>query len=306
MVLDATYSIGYLSTSEATAANLAHAQVQNSVGAWTSPTVPAVQASVEHAPELGTRFTGSLANIVCPACYPISGYIYYVIRKTTMTNCTVATELYRMFNFVLGDPLAQSITSELYKAPLTPSVLGRVRTHVLDELKCRGKRVKDMVDRDVSIENGTFEQWKTPVFIVVSFLIVIIILLVCFFSYLKFNKYKNVLTQKYCLNLDAMAAFASKSSMSMASTMTDASRMDHDSDDLTSPGFPPENIIVTFGGSVILGRMCSHIQPPLKWRTKATFVHYQEMNSHHVMKFLGVADRDNKWHYVFQYPTRGV
>lgn len=117
--------------------NLPAARIQNREGTFVSPDVANVQAAMDvTSSNMGPRLTGSLVNALGIASYPISGYTYIVIRKTQMLNCTVAMELYRMFGYLLEDPLAASIMVDLLKAPLTATVLDQVKWHAFGEMRC--------------------------------------------------------------------------------------------------------------------------------------------------------------------------
>lgn len=113
--------------SDAVDSRIAVAQIQNAMGLWIAPTVPALQAAMDASPDLGHRLTGSLINTKGLSSYPIAGYTYIVVRMATMKNCTVAMEIYRLLNYVLVNPLARNIAADFDKAPLSENVLEEVR-----------------------------------------------------------------------------------------------------------------------------------------------------------------------------------
>ena len=90
------YSIGYCSTSEAHDAGLPEARIQNRANRFLGPNVDGVQSAMDSfADSMGAQLTGLISDSSAPDAYPIAGYTYFVVRKKSMVNCTVATEMFR-------------------------------------------------------------------------------------------------------------------------------------------------------------------------------------------------------------------
>ena len=131
-ILNTKYAIGYVGTSEARDTLLPDARLLNRAGNWVRPTVTTTQSAMESAStDLGGRLTGSLVDASGAHSYPIAGYTYILLRKTSMTNCTVAIELYRMFSYLLENELAQSVVSDMINVPLSATVLKQVKVQAL-------------------------------------------------------------------------------------------------------------------------------------------------------------------------------
>jgi hypothetical protein len=144
--------------------------------------------------DLGKRLTGSLADAPGAFSYPISGYTYYAIRKKSMRNCTLAVEMLRMFKYVMENPLAQSIVIDLFKAPLSSSVLQQVKKHVFDEMECRGSKVAQLLEITVAVEDGSYDAWKLPVTVVGALLAATFVMTLVFLGIIKYLENKTVLS----------------------------------------------------------------------------------------------------------------
>lgn len=178
-------------------------------------------------------------------------------------------------------------------------------------MKCGGSSLRDMVELAVSIENGTYQQWKTPVFIVVSLALVAMLFGVVFFLYVQYKHHKSALRNEYIIPYEDLIASNTRSSPSLITITSEidpvANRDEDDAPEWTSKGFHALKVKKTATEPVMLTQLCQHLRPPLRWATKVTLIAFQEkISNDHVTKFLGLTRHKEKWHAVFQYPTKGM
>ena len=312
-ILNTKYSIGYISSSEARDSALPDARLLNHDNHWVRPSVTTIQAAMDNiSMDLGKRLTGSLVNAPGILSYPIAGYTYILIRKTTMANCTLAMELYRMFSYLLEDKLAQSIVAESINAPLSAVVLKQVKQRALDGMQCQGVSVKDLVAIATSIENGSNDAWRSPVIIVCALLGAALVMLVAFFLYVKYTQNRSARRSTFVIELDVLET-AVKSvgplptvSVSSMNSSKNSKTGTYDTVEWVA-GAGLEWLKVTSGEQFLARKLCVHLLPEtMQWAAKVTLVKMKEKISHpNLMKLMGFSLHDNQWKLINSCPSKG-
>ncbi|OQV23666.1 Guanylate cyclase 2G [Hypsibius exemplaris] len=310
-ILNTKYSIGYAGSSEARDAQIPDARLLNQENRWTRPSVRTVQGAMDNvSTDLGTRLTGSLVNAPGPLSYPIAGYTYILIRRTTMVNCTAAMELYRMFAYLLEDDFAQSIVADTINTPLSPIVRKQVVQHALNEMRCQGQLVQDLVAVAISIEDGSYDAWKLPVIIVCALIGVALVMLTTFFIYVKYTQNRSAIRNTFIIALNPIEPVTAKSTgslptMSIASTNPSKAQT-HDTIEWAT-GTGSGVVKVQSGEQFLVRTICSHLIPDtMQWSAKIMLVKLKEKISHaNILKLIGVSLHDEKWKMVTNCPGKG-
>ncbi|OQV22806.1 GPI ethanolamine phosphate transferase 1 [Hypsibius exemplaris] len=292
-ILNTKYSIGFIGSADARDAELPDARILNQDNNWVRPSVQTTQAAMDNvSTNLGLRLTGPLINAPGPFSYPIAGYTYVLIRKTTMTNCTVAMELYRMFAFLLESSVARSIVSDLINAPLSGVVWRQVKDHALDEMMCQGFRVKDLVAVATSIEDGSYDAWKLPVTIVCVLIGAALLMLLAFFLYIKYTQNRSALRNTFIIPLNVIETVTKSAGSlpTMSVTSSNPSKTQtHDTMEWTTGA----------GAGVVKANT-------MQWSTKVMLVRLKDKLSHgNLLRMVGVAYHDAKWKLITACPTKG-
>ena len=94
--------------------------------------------------DFANAFTDKLTNTIVDGpgakSWPISGYTYYVLHTTSMTDCTKAQKLVQYINWTLTDAAAAKKASDLGYAVLPDAVRTQVLTK-LAQVTCKGQPV---------------------------------------------------------------------------------------------------------------------------------------------------------------------
>jgi phosphate transport system substrate-binding protein len=140
-VLNTPNSIGYVELDYAIANSITFAQMVNKAG----QTVTANAASLQSAmADFSTTFTPQLTNTIVDApgagSWPISGYTYYILHTTSMTDCTKAQKIVEYMKWTLTDPAAAKAATQLGYSVLPPDVQKNVLAK-LAQVTCNGNTV---------------------------------------------------------------------------------------------------------------------------------------------------------------------
>ncbi|OQV23665.1 putative Retinal guanylyl cyclase 2 [Hypsibius exemplaris] len=312
-VLNTKYSIGYCGSSEARDALLPGSRILNQAGNWVRPNVGTIQAAMDNvSTDLGARLTGSLVNAPGSRSYPIAGFNYILIRKTTMSNCILAMELYRMFSYLLEDTFAQSIVTDLINVPLSDGVLKQVKEQALSQMRCAGASVKELVAVEISKEDGSYDAWKMPVTIVCLLIGAIFCMLFAFLIYVKYTQNRSALRNTFVIGLNvvekAVKSVGSLHTVASANSSknNNSKTQTHDTMDWAT-GTDMDVVKVVGGEQFLVRTMCVHLLPDtMLWPTKVTVVRMKEKLTHaNVMKLMGVSFHDGKWKLVTNCPNKG-
>ncbi|XP_055347556.1 guanylate cyclase 2G-like [Paramacrobiotus metropolitanus] len=306
IIMENKYSIGYLGTSDARDSNLMEARLQNKDGYLIYPNLRNVQSALDASPSFSARLTSDLNNLPGDLTYPIAGFTYFVIRKTTMRNCTVAMELYRMLDYLLSDPLAQTVARDLLKVPLNDNAFNQVKQQALNQMICQGQSVKEMTEYAISVENGSRDAWKLPTAIVIVLVMVVVLIVLSMLGYSKYQKHKSALTNSFILSNNQIEA-QMKPVGSVTSTKTKQSGPSSTMIDWMATGFEGEIIQQIIGDNLLLTPLCAHLNPEeLTWQAKIALVRFRdEIAQGNLVKFIGICERKERWNVVSICPTKG-
>jgi len=92
-------------------------------------------------------------------------------------NCSVAVELARYVEWFLTSSQAEAEVENHLMVPVSPSVVNRIHTTVLERMTCDGQLLIDLVRHQKYVEAESLKTWKLPVQIVSPLVAVIILLL---------------------------------------------------------------------------------------------------------------------------------
>jgi phosphate transport system substrate-binding protein len=134
-------SIGYVELDYAVANSISYTQLINKAG----KTVTANSASVQSAmADFADKFTDKLTNTIVDGAgdgsWPISGYTYYILHTTSMTDPVKAQKLLEYIQWTLTDPAASKKASDLGYSVLSADVQKMVLAK-LAEVTVNGKPV---------------------------------------------------------------------------------------------------------------------------------------------------------------------
>jgi len=134
-------SLGYVELDYAIANNITYAQMINKAGTTVTANAESLASAMN---DFANSFTDKLTNTIVDGTgaksWPISGYTYYVLHTTSMTDCAKAQKLLQYLNWTLTDAAAAKQASSLGYAVLPDAV----RTQVLAKLAqitCKGQPV---------------------------------------------------------------------------------------------------------------------------------------------------------------------
>ena len=308
IVLDNKYTIGYMGATEAVYSHLSEARIEDQKGQFVDRSLTTLMNTVEKsATTLDSRLTGSLINLAGDNIYPISGYAYVLIRKRTMTNCTVATEVYRMLDHILEDSLANAVVFDLLKVPIQGALSARIRKDVLDSMECSGRKLRELAEEAIAIENGTVGLWRLPVAVTVVLIGVIGLCLAGAYYYTKYQLNKSALRNTFILFYDNVSPMSKsmvsvKSSFKSSNTPLSITGMEMD-----IPGLDHEVVQQGFEDPVMMTPMCAHFVPEaLQWKTRVLLVKMRDNFSHmNVTRFYGLTIYKERWNFVEDHAKKG-
>ena len=134
-------SLGYVELDYAIANNITYSQMINKAGTTVKANAESLLSAMN---DFANAFTDKLTNTIVDGpgaqSWPISGYTYYVLHTTSMTDCTKAQKLLQYITWTLTDAAAAKQASSLGYAVLPDAV----RTQVLAKLAqvtCKGAPV---------------------------------------------------------------------------------------------------------------------------------------------------------------------
>ncbi|XP_055347537.1 uncharacterized protein LOC129594773 [Paramacrobiotus metropolitanus] len=306
ILLENKYSIGYLGTSDARDSSLMEARLENQEGHFIFPTLRSVEAAIDTAPNFGARLTSDLNNLRGNVTYPIAGFTYFVIRKTSMRNCTTAMELYRMFDYLLSDPLAQTVARDLMKVPLSANVFNQVRQQALFQMTCQSHNVKEMTDYAVSLEDGSHDAWKLPTAIVIVLVMAIGLIIFSVWGFAQYQKHKSALTNSFIVPAAVIEAHAKPVGSAVSTKSRHSGPSSGEVVDWIT-GFEGEIVHQMIGDNLLLTTLCYHLEPTaLRWQTKVMLVHFRDDIDHgNVLKFIGICERKQRWNVISICPAKG-
>jgi phosphate transport system substrate-binding protein len=140
-VINTPNSIGYVELDYALANSISFAQMVNKAGKTVTANGDSIVSAMG---DFSDKFTDKLTNVIVDGqgdkSWPISGYTYYVIHMTSMTDCTKAQKLLNYIQWTLTDAGAAQTATKLGYAVLPDAVQKSVIAK-LGEVQCSGKPV---------------------------------------------------------------------------------------------------------------------------------------------------------------------
>ena len=97
--------------------------------------------------DFANAFTPALTAVIVNGggdnSWPIAGYTYDIIHASSMTDCVKAQKMLAFFHWILTDPAATKLATDLGFVPLPDAVLKQVEA-ALSKVTCDGQPVMDM------------------------------------------------------------------------------------------------------------------------------------------------------------------
>jgi hypothetical protein len=226
-----------------------------------------------------------------------------------MRNCTLAVEMLRMFKYVMENSLAQSIVIDLFKAPLSSSVLQQVKKHVFDEMECRGSKVSQLLEVAIAVEDGSYDAWKLPVTVVGALLAATFVMTLVFLGFIKYLENRTVLRNGFIidsLGADQSTTQSVASMKALSVTSTDFSC--DDTVELTARQLALDESVVRHSSEyLIVRKLCQHFRMDLlNWSTKVLLVRLKDKIAHtNLVKFVGITFHEELWKVVNPIQAKG-
>ncbi|XP_071084367.1 phosphate-binding protein PstS-like [Haliotis cracherodii] len=181
IILSNKFSIGYLVMSDAVTSKVSFARLQNKAGNTVEASVKSVQNAMnDFASAFDERMTLSLANPTGFNSYPISGYTYIIVKKTSMTNCQSAIELVRYVEWFYTTTIPRQDCEDLYMVPLSEEVYTMTMERIVKKITCNGKNVYSMLMAIVEEEQLSLQTWRVPVYVGSPLLVLAIIIIILY------------------------------------------------------------------------------------------------------------------------------
>ncbi|XP_055357713.1 receptor-type guanylate cyclase gcy-4-like isoform X2 [Paramacrobiotus metropolitanus] len=313
LVLQTPYSVGYMGKSDAVDFSLPHIRLRNAAGFVVHPSSESVEAAMNASiPKLSnvTRLSVSLLNQPGNRSYPLSAYTYFIMPKHNITNCTMTIELHRWLRYSLTDPLGRNVVRDFHKAPLNAKILEFIEERFFRQAVCAGKKVYEMLEYEIDLEEGRIGVWKLPVAIVLSLFAAFTLVFCTILAVIYYSQNKHAVYNSFVISLDKPDA-GGKSQLSMGepSIFSETDQMVTDWEGL---GYQTKTEVVYQHPRVdtmLLRSMCDHIAPleTMRWRTRVTLVRLCERTHHeNILRLIGISMYNGEWKYVMKCPAKGV
>ena len=165
LLMSVNYAIGYLSLEGAMETHLTFADIYNRAGTLVHASTAAVQSAMnDFSHTMTSRLTTTLVDAPGVASYPISGFTYLIIHKNR-EDCASSVELYRYVEWIYEDDVAHAECERLSMVPVSTAVAQMAINLGLNELKCNGQSVQQLVAEQKHEEFISMQTWRTPVMI---------------------------------------------------------------------------------------------------------------------------------------------
>jgi phosphate transport system substrate-binding protein len=141
-VLNSKNSLGYVELSYATSNSMAIASLVNKAG----KTVVANAASIasdmtDFASAFDAKLTANIVDGAGDGSWPITGYTYFILHTTSMTDCVKAAKIVEFIKWDLTDAGAAAAAKKLGYSTLPSDIQTKVLT-ALGTVTCNGQPVK--------------------------------------------------------------------------------------------------------------------------------------------------------------------
>ncbi|CAH1793096.1 unnamed protein product [Owenia fusiformis] len=175
LVLSFKYSVAYISLSDALTSNLQYARIKNKAGTIVSASTESIQNAMDaKVDEFDERLTTSLTDAGGLNSYPIAGYTYLIVFKTSL-NCNSAVELVRYIRWIYTSKVASSEAEIRGMAVASENVDKLVTERVLKTMTCGldARNVWDVVQDEIQNEELAMQTWRIPLFICVPIVVIV-------------------------------------------------------------------------------------------------------------------------------------
>jgi len=175
------YHVGYMITASAVEVGITYASIINKRGRMTVANKKSVQAAMnERLDNMTSRLTTILVDCDGDETYPIAAYSYFIVHMTQTGNCSASVELVRYVEWFLTSVQAETDALSHFMVPVSPVVVSKIRSEVLERMTCDGRLLMDMVRQQKYEEDESLKTWKTPVAIVTPLMALLILILVVY------------------------------------------------------------------------------------------------------------------------------
>jgi phosphate transport system substrate-binding protein len=139
-VTNTSNSLGYVELSYAISNRLTHAQLINRAGRKVIANAESLQSAINDfgIAAFDDNFTAIIVDGYGEGSWPISGYTYLILHRTSMTDCTKTQKLLAYVRWTLTDPYAGGRAAQRGYSVLPDAVRNRVLAQ-LDNVMCNGQ-----------------------------------------------------------------------------------------------------------------------------------------------------------------------
>jgi len=132
------FSIGYAQFDPFALQKVQIANLRNKFGTIVTPNATSVgYAAIESAVTLGHSLTASIVDSASPFAWPISAFVYIVVRtQTQVSNCKARSALVHFWHWFLQSPNVGILASQFGLSPMPQFIANLVCTRLVHEVKC--------------------------------------------------------------------------------------------------------------------------------------------------------------------------
>jgi len=141
-IINTSNSLGYVELSYAVSNGMAMANLVNKAGKTVSPNAASIASDMsDFATAFDAKLTATIVDGAGDGSWPITGYTYFILHTTSMTDCVKASKIVEFIKWALTDPAAASVASKLGYAVLPTDVQTKVLS-ALGNVTCNGQPVQ--------------------------------------------------------------------------------------------------------------------------------------------------------------------
>jgi class 3 adenylate cyclase len=292
---------------DAKQAHIQYADIINKAGRVVNVSSATIQSAMDdYADAFSDRFVVDIVDGAGVNSYPIAGYTYLIIRLTSMPNCSSAVELWRYIDWFNHEPQASETSESLNFVPLSDKVVVKVKTDILEQLKCRAQSVAELAEKQKQKELHSTQAWRTIIPITVPIAAVFCIALLVYVTVQQIKTNRAVLRNEWKISLNRLKFYTEKTfnqKTSRKSIQTTNSSICS----LQTYGVARDNIAILDGEQrvSITDINLSNTQT-LRLRTRRGLLwmrdHIEDIN---VSKFYGLCEKAGTLYCLTMYPAKG-
>jgi len=226
-------------------------------------------------------------------------------QKQRGSNCSVAVELARYIKWFLISTQASDEAEHQGMAPISPSVVARIRDFVLERMTCDGRLLLDLLRQQQYEEEESLKTWKLPVQIVSPLVAVVILLLIVYAVAQKIRYIRMLNRDDWKINFFEINLIVPKNRHRGTNAPAAA--------DTTARNSAPSSS----SSDKCLGRWNGHdvVAKPLSiamifdvdWKVKQSLMRMREQIEHdNVARFFGISSPVHSVYLVEQYCANGT